>query len=302
MQQQAKGQISDQITAVPNSWYPVFIVRGAQKSMMIDAGVNLLGPRYLESLGEALGNPGLLDYLFLTHSHYDHIGAAAYLKRRIPHLLIGAHEKLGDLLCKPSVLDMMNRLSNNHVQLLKYNKAAEDLTLEGFEIDIKLKQGDVFDLGGLTCEVYETPGHTRDSLSFYLPEIKTLFPGEACGVLQGETGSEVQVEFLSSYADYIGSLKSLIDVKPERICLGHGWVLTGPDATDYLRRSLAETFRYHAVIEDHLDAAGGDVEKAIRNMAHDEYDIKGGIYQDRAAYLTNLNAQIKHIAGLRERR
>ncbi len=300
MQQQAKGQISDQITAVPNSWYPVFIVRGDKKSMMIDAGVNLLGPRYLEALGEVMGNPGLLDYLFLTHSHYDHIGAAAYLKRRLPHLKIGAHEKVGDLLRKPSVLTMMNRLSDNHVQLLKYNKAAEDLTLAGFEIDVTLKQGDAFDLGGLTCEVYETPGHTRDSLSFYLPEIKTLFPGEASGVLQGKTGSAVQVEFLSSCDDYIGSLKSLMELKPERICLGHGWVLTGSDATDYLRRSLAETFRYRALIEEYLDAAGGDVEKAIRNMAHDEYDVKGGIYQDRAAYLTNLSAQIKHIAGLKD--
>lgn len=301
MQKHAKGQISDQITAVPNSWYPVFIVRGARKSMMIDAGVNLLGSRYFEALGEALGNPGLLDYLFLTHSHYDHIGAAAYLKRRIPHLLIGAHERLGDLLCKPSVLTMMNRLSDNHVQLLKYNKTAEDLTLEGFEIDINLKQGDAFNLGGLTCQVYETPGHTRDSLSFYFPEIKTLFPGEACGVLQGETGSAVQVEFLSSYDDYTGSLTSLIELNPERICLGHGWVLTGLDATDYLKRSLDETFLYRALIEDYLDAAGGDAEKAIGTMAHDEYDNKGGIYQDRTAYLTNLSAQVKHIAGLRER-
>lgn len=301
MQHQAKGQISDQITAVPNSWYPVFIVRGAEKSLMIDAGVNLLGPRYHEALEEALGDPGRLDYLFLTHSHYDHVGAAAYLKRRIPHLLIGAHEKLGDLLQKPSVLSMMNRLSDNHVQLLKYNKAAEDLTLAGFAIDVNLKQGDAFDLGGLTCEVYETPGHTRDSLSFYLPEVKTLFPGEACGVLQGETGSTVQVEFLSSYDDYIRSLRLLIELGPERICPGHGWVLTGPDATNFLKLSLDETFKYRALIEDYLDAAGGNVEKAIRTMAQTEYDIKGGIYQDRAAYLTNLSAQIKHIAGLKKR-
>ena len=199
MKQQAKGQIHERIIAIPNAWYPAYIVRGEKKNLMIDAGVNLLGPRYLASIKDILGNPERLDYLFLTHSHYDHAGSAHYLKQRIPGLKIGAHKRVADLLQKPSVLEMMNRLSRNHVELLKYNTAGEDLTLHPFEIDFSLKQGDEFDLGGLTCRVYEAPGHTRDSLAFYFPEIKALFPSEACGVLQGETGSEMQVEFLSSY-------------------------------------------------------------------------------------------------------
>ena len=163
--------------------------------MMIDAGVNLLGPRYLSSIKDIFGDTDQLHYLFLTHSHYDHVGSAYYLKRHIPGLEIGAHERVAGLLQKPSVLEMMNRLSGNHVELLKYNTAGEDLTLHPFAIDITLKQGDEFDLGGLTCRVYETPGHTRDSLAFYFPEIKALFPSEACGVLQGETGSRCRLSF-----------------------------------------------------------------------------------------------------------
>jgi 2-aminobenzoylacetyl-CoA thioesterase len=300
MQQQAKGQIHERITAIPNPWYPAYIVRGSKKNMMIDSGVNLLGPRYFAALKDIFGDTGLLDYLFLTHSHYDHIGSAYYLKKQIPGLKIGAHERVAGLLKKPSVLEMMNKLSSNHVELLKYNTKGEDLTLRPFAIDIILKQGDEFDLGGLTCRVYEVPGHTRDSLAFYIPEIKTLFASEAAGVLQGETGGEMQVEFLASYNDYLNSLKLMIALKPETICLGHGWVLTHEDADNFLKHSLAETFKYRKLIESYLDAAGGNVERAIQDMAHVEYDVKGGIFQERIAYLTNLSAQVKHIAGLKD--
>jgi hypothetical protein len=44
MKQQAKGQIHERITAIPNAWYPTYVIRGEKKNLMIDAGVNLLGP------------------------------------------------------------------------------------------------------------------------------------------------------------------------------------------------------------------------------------------------------------------
>ncbi|PKN76481.1 MAG: hypothetical protein CVU52_04605 [Deltaproteobacteria bacterium HGW-Deltaproteobacteria-10] len=298
MKRLAQGKIHERISAIPNAWYPAYIIRGDEKNMMIDAGVNLLGPQYLASIKETIGNARILHYLFLTHSHYDHIGSASYLKRHIPGLKVGAHERIAGLLQKPSVLEMMNRLSGNHVELSRQNAANEDLTMHPFEISFHLKQGDEFYLGGLTCRVYGTPGHTRDSLAFYFPEIETLFPGESCGVVQGEAGDIIQVEFLSSYKDYIDSLNLMISLEPEMICIGHGLVLTGNDAKEFLRCSLEETFRYREMLEIYLNEANGDIEKATRNMAHQEYDIKGGIFQERTAYITNLAAQVSHIAGM----
>jgi glyoxylase-like metal-dependent hydrolase (beta-lactamase superfamily II) len=298
MRRQAKGQIHERITAIPNAWHPIYLVRGEKKNLVIDAGVNLLGPRYREMIREILGDHQSPHYLFLTHSHYDHIGAAGYLKELFPGLKIGAHPRLAGLLQKQSVLDMMNRLSQNHIELHKYNPAGEDLTLRPFGIDIELKQKDRFDLGGLTCCVYETPGHTKDSLSFYFPEIQTLFPGESAGVPQGRTGSEIQVEFLSSYQDYIDSLQWMVSLRPEIICLGHGWMVSGKEAEGFLRGSLAATYRYRELIEHYLSSAGGNAQRATEEMAHAEYDVKGGIFQEKIAYMTNLNAQVRHIAGL----
>ncbi len=296
MKQPARGQIHERITAIATESYPAYIVRGENKTLMIDSGVNLLGPSYLASIKAMFGDAGGIDYLFVTHSHYDHLGSADYLKRHLPGLQIGAHERVAGLVRKPSALETMNRLSASHVELLGHGTAGEDLTLHPFEIDVLLKQGDEIDLGGLSCRVYETPGHTRDSLAYYFPEIKAVFPGDACGVLRTGTDGALQVEFVASYQDYVDSLKLIASLEPEIICLAHNWVLTREDATEFLERSLAETFEYRELIESYLNAAGGNVEQAIQDMARAEYTDDDDTLPPSAAYMTNLTAQVKHIA------
>jgi glyoxylase-like metal-dependent hydrolase (beta-lactamase superfamily II) len=295
----ASGRIRERITAIGSAHCPVYIIRGQGKSLMVDAGVSLLGPRYLASVRDLVGDAGRLDYLFLTHSHYDHVGSAGYLKRHLPGLTIGAHERVAGLLRKASVLEALNGLSDLHTELLKYNPAGEDLTIRPFEIDLVLRQGDEIDLGGLTCRVCETPGHTRDSLSFWLPESKSVFPGEACGVLRTGTAGKLHVEFVASFDDYVSSLKLLGALEPEVICLAHNWVLTDEDAPEFLQHSLAETFRYRELVEHYLTTTNGDIDKTIQELARIEFDPREAALPPAAAYMTNLAAQVKHIAELR---
>jgi glyoxylase-like metal-dependent hydrolase (beta-lactamase superfamily II) len=293
----ATGPIHERITAITDASYPIYIVRGDESELLLDSGPNMLGPSYLASLSAMFPDGGLRPRrLLLTHSHWDHVGSADYLRRHMPGLQIGGHSRLATVVRKSSALETMNRLSTDQVELLAHSPSGEDLTLRPFEIDVVLKQGDEFDLGGLTCMVYETPGHTRDSLAYYFPEIKALFPGDACGVLRGDTGDTIQPEFVASYQDYVESLKFMTALEPEIICLAHSWVLTQAEAREFLTASLAETYRYRELIESYLTAARGDIEEAVRELARAEYGPEGRMGPPRAAYLTNLAAQVKHIA------
>lgn len=294
----AHGQIDRRITALATASYPAYVVQGDTASLMVDSGINHLAPLYLSALTEHFGDPRRLDYLFLTHSHYDHAGSAGYLKRHLPGLKIAAHERVVALAQKQSVVDTMNRLSSSHTELLRYNPSGEDVTLHPFVVDLPLKQGDELDLGGLTCQVHEVPGHTRDSVALYVPEIGALFPGDASGVLR-EDGEWLQVAFVASYDDYVESLHRLIALRPALICLAHNWVLTGDDATAHLQRSLELAVEYRKKIERHLDMAAGSVEVAAQTILVEEREADGGLFEPSAGYLTNLAAQVRLIAGMR---
>jgi glyoxylase-like metal-dependent hydrolase (beta-lactamase superfamily II) len=292
----AEGDFGSFISVAGNRFYPSYVVKGAEVGLMIDAGINLMGPTYLASLDRILGDRNALDLVFATHSHYDHLGAIPYLKRKIPGLKAGAFHRVGELMKKRSTLDRMNALSFDERELFRNIAGDEDVSIEPVDFEMSLKQGDRFDLGGLTCEVHEVPGHTRDSLSFFIPELGALFPGEACGVLEGDKDGPMQVEFLSSYDDYVSSLDRMIALRPRLIGLGHLWVFTDDDASAFLERSREETPRYRELIERYLDAADGDIDRAIATMARIEYDEKRTIDQPREAYIENLKAQVRQIA------
>ena len=310
MRRRAEGRIHERIKAIGSAGCPVYVVRGDEKRLLIDAGVSVMAPSLLASIEESTREPGPgVDYLFLTHSHYDHLGSAPYLKRHLPGLKIGAHERVAALVRKPSVLEAMIRLSAQHVDSGEVAPADEgapaaaagdDPTLQAFDIDLVLRQGDELDLGGVTCRVYETPGHTRDCLTFHLPEIGAVFPGEACGVLRTGPGGRLQAEFMSSYEDYVDSLALIASLRPQILCLAHNYVLTGRDAVSFLDRSAAETVSFRQLIERYLAAAAGDIEEAIEEIERREY--RGDRSTLQPGFRTNLTAQVRLIAGSVDRR
>jgi glyoxylase-like metal-dependent hydrolase (beta-lactamase superfamily II) len=299
MKQLATGRINDHIHVAGNPYYPGYVMQGSEKSLMVEAGMNLMGPLYMKDVNAILGDSQKLDFLFVTHSHYDHLGAVPYLKRMIPGLVLGAHERVSALMRKDSVIAMMNRLSDAQRGFFKDITTDEDVTITPMETEHVLKEGDEIGLGGLTCRVYEVPGHTKDSLAFYFPEIRAIFTGEASGHLEGKEGNSIQACFLSSYDDYLTSLEKIISLHPQYLCLGHGWVFTDDDADDFLRSSHAATPAFRTLIESYLDQANSDIEQATRTMARKEYDERGVIIQERNAYLANLIAQVRLIAGMK---
>lgn len=297
MKKYANGKITDRISVAGNPIYPAYVIQGDKKNLMLEAGINLYGSLYIESLKEILGDPQKLDYLFVTHSHYDHLGAAYYLKEKIPGLKTGGYGRINTLLNKQSVIDRMNSMSEHLRPVFKDIAGDEDYSIKPFNLDLELNEGDEIDLGGITCRVLYTPGHTRDSLSFYFPEINAVFPGECIGVPEGVDGDAIQVVFLTSFEDYIQSIKKIMDLKPDLIGMGHGFVYSGEDASEFLKQSLEASYEYKILIENYLKQAEWDIEKAKNEIVRKEYDEKKTIQQEKNAYIANLTAQLKLMSA-----
>jgi 2-aminobenzoylacetyl-CoA thioesterase len=305
MRKSAEGTISNEIGICGHPVYPGYLIRGSRASLMIEAGLNIFGPSYYRCVVSFLGH-GSVDYLLVTHGHYDHLGAVTYLKKRIPSLKILGHEMTAQLLQKESVLRTMNFLSTQtwsyFEEFRKEMPDEESILIEPVPFERTLKEGDSVNIGDMHCVVYETPGHTKDHLSFFIPERGLLFPGEALGNAIMQKEDEAKVEFLSSYTQYVESIQKLEALLPQVkiLALSHLYYYTGDDVKRFMEMSLRDTVSYRQLIEIYLDRAHGDLEEATKTMVRVEYDEKHAVYQERNAYETNLRAQIKAVAVLRD--
>ena len=104
-----------------------------------------------------------VDILVLTHCHFDHVLFANLIAKKNPDCLIYASE--GDA----KALEEMGEkvlLSMSHVDL------------KPIKVDVKLKQGDVVDIGAFKFRVVETPGHTSGSICLFDESKKILVSGD----------------------------------------------------------------------------------------------------------------------------
>ena len=137
---------------------------------------------------------GTLTAILLTHGHFDHILAVPELIRMYEDAKVYAYEDEEDLIINPSknCSTMVGRscMVEPHV----YVKDGEKLTLEDIHF-----------------EVIASPGHTKGSCCYYLPEEKFLFSGdtifaESVGRTDLPTGNMGQL---------VRSVRKLLEMLPD---------------------------------------------------------------------------------------
>lgn len=286
------GKIADGLYALGEPELPAFLLSGG-KPVLFDSGMSFVGPRYLSDIQKTLGNPGKLAYLFLTHSHFDHCGAAAFLKSRIGGLKVGASRMTAETFRKPNAIRLIQALNS---PFLEGVEDSGDLVFTGLEVDILIEDGQEFqpEGGGPSFKTIFTPGHTRDSVSYYIPSLKALIPGEAVGVY--DLNYIISPEFLSSYKEYMASLEKLAALDVDIIMMSHLFVLTGEDAKGYIRKTINRTKEFRQEILDGLDEFNGDRGAVKQKIFKKDYVDTQAILQPETAYLINLEAKIRAIA------
>ena len=136
-----------------------------------------------EELLAALHEKGwVLTHILTTHHHHDHTAGNAIVKRMTGCTIVGPEK--------------------------------EAATIPG--IDVKVKEGDVVEIGSAKARVIETPGHTKGHVSYYFPEEGLVFVGDTlfsagCGkLLEGDAKT------------MWNSLRKLMALPPEtRLYCGH---------------------------------------------------------------------------------
>jgi len=294
------GKIIDDLYMVGHPAMPIYLLDG-EKPAIFDAGLAFLGNIYTDGIREVIGNRDL-HYCFLSHSHFDHCGAVSVLKKNFPGLKVAASARAKNIFGRPNAIKLMRSLTQAaeplaesiEIEMTEFEK------FEPFEVDITLKDGELFGLSrDITIQVLETPGHTRDSLSYFIAQKKLLLCSEAAGI--PDPSGYIVSEALVDYDQYYESMRRLSEVEYEILCLGHRQALTGLDAKNYFRKSMTDCRHFLNRVESALEDYKGDVQKTILRIKALEYDPIKGPKQIEPAYLLNLEAKIMAIKKRQER-
>jgi len=140
--------------------------------------------------------------IFITHGHFDHIGAVNALKEKY-HLdtYVGEADK-----------ELISDLEKNCGSMFH-----RDCIVVADEI---LKDGQIVNIAGLEFKVINTPGHTKGSVCFYFEDEKVLLSGDT--LFRDGMG---RTDFPSgSAAEIIHSIKDRLFVLDDDVVVltGHG--------------------------------------------------------------------------------
>jgi glyoxylase-like metal-dependent hydrolase (beta-lactamase superfamily II) len=276
---------------------PAFICKN-DPPIIFDPGVSAFGPLYYRTLLPIVCDQQHL-LILLTHSHFDHCGAAPYLLKKFPHAQVGASSRASEVLRKESALDLIRRFNAEYEEQMADIIKGEDTSFSSINVDMQLKEGDRVELENGHCfQVFETPGHTRDCLSYFFPDSGVLVAGEAAGVPEGDFIHSV---FLASYEEYVNSIQKLSTIAAEALCIAHVGILAGREhIAKYLTASLAAAQKYRSKIERYMDKFNGDKQKVVDTIVTEEYDSKQHHLLNRNPFITNLQAKINAICKLAE--
>jgi len=289
------GQIIEDFYSIGHPGIPIFLMDGV-RPIIFDAGFAFLGEIYAGDIKKILGNRQV-EYLFLTHSHFDHCGSVSILKKHFPLMKVISSKKAKDILERPNAIKLIKALNQASEEI------AEDIKIDfvssgefkPFEIDETVKDNDIFKISnGLNIRVIATPGHTSDCLSYYIQEKKILISSEAAG--QSDLTGYIVSDCLYDYDQYLSSMKRLSLLDIEILCPGHLFVYTGDDAKKFLRESMQECGKFRKLVELCLDEEDGDLDRVRIRIKKIEYDSNDGPKQPESAYLLNLEARIKAVA------
>jgi ribonuclease/clavin/mitogillin len=202
-----------------------------------------------------------LSHIIVTHHHIDHCGGAHAL-RQATGAAICMHPTEACLLSEwraaaPQDVDIPIEPQTMVERLRGWRWATAQATA-----DCLLQGGDTVQVGGITIEAIDTPGHTLGSISLYLRQERVLFTGDTV------LGLGTVVIFPPPSGDmalYMQSLRRLQTYDAALLCPGHG-----PPVRDVARK-LQELIDHRRERETQILTAVGQGRGRLETMLADIY-------------------------------
>ena len=282
---------------------------GDSFAAIVDCGMAFCADITIRNIKNAL-NGKTLDYILLTHTHYDHVGALPYFRAEWPGAQLVTSIIGAEILLKDTPRRVIRELSAAAANRFgarsgagadaeagadvgmdenKYSFMGAAYDDSAFYADIIAKEGDTIHLGGLSPAALETPGHTRDSLCFYVPELELLMLNETPGVLMPD--GSVYPCYLTGYMDTINSIEKCRAMNSKELSLPHRGIVSGDETEDFFNKAMKANAACYEIVTDMLRQGLND-DDILREFYKKYYSDALLTYQPKEAFEANAKAII----------
>ena len=196
----------------------IYLIHFEGHAALVDAGCGRVQERLFKNIRDYDVELEQIEYLLITHCHFDHSGGIQGIKEKTPCKVV-AHELEAPYLEK----------GDDMVTAAKWYGSS----LEPVPIDIKLGGHEAtIDLGGRPVKAIHAPGHSPGSVVYTTESegLKILFGQDVHGPLDAS--------LLSNREDYVKSLNLLLSLEADILCEGHFGIFRGKEEVANFIRSF----------------------------------------------------------------
>ncbi len=192
-----------------------YLVYDNTVTILYDSGFGFTGERLAKKINLILGNR-TLDYIFLTHSHYDHCLGIPYVLKIYPRAKVVGGVHTAEVFKRPHAIEKMKELDLAHAK--HYGIENYEFLGNELKLDLIVRDGDVITAGAHKFKVLEVSGHTKCSVAFYEEESRFLLSSETLGIYYGQGVLPIT---LTGFNQAILSIRKIKQLPLERILIPH---------------------------------------------------------------------------------
>ena len=226
-------KIADKLTRIYGmNGEQMYLVEGSKRAVLIDTAS---GAGDLKAFVKTLTD--LPVTVLITHGHGDHAMGAPQFEEVYMSFLDN------DQYCEMSGLQWRKRYLSQSPK----SEQLEDADFIPNEAYIPadqaenfhdLKDGDTFELGGITIEAVACPGHSPGSMMFLIRELRTLVTGDACAYFTMLHADSCLG--LSTYEKNLEAVNRRMQGLYDRVLMSHGYLEASVDLMEQVLECIRE--------------------------------------------------------------
>ncbi len=186
----------------------VYLVFDADEWILIDIGYEDTVEEIVELIRQMDFPLSNCKYIVATHADVDHVQGLKRARELLPSAVLCGHPEAAALLAKGERVMTYAEISAQKISI----------DMPSVKLDQKISEGDVLKVGNLELEVWHTPGHTNNQLSFRMGNL--LFAGD--NIYRDGCVGNIDAHHGSDIVDFIESLTRIRDSEVEWLLPSHG--------------------------------------------------------------------------------